>query len=175
MVALPDEAEITGYWREALVQFDASLLGEINIPVEARCFLQTIGVPATFREGLNWNIRVKPNPQITFLQRGNFRYAVFAEGEGETMICLEEPRGKVVATHDLDPKLTPMNTSVQSLVIYELLLSRFLDQGREVSQAERLRILEVVKSQLLQQDAAALADPDNWWSTFIEELETFDG
>jgi hypothetical protein len=110
---------------------------------------------------------------LTFRANGEFRdgYEVIGDDEGGEL-CVQMTTG---AVYSIDPtrELTTrfMNSSVPQLAH---LIGAHVEYGRAISQTnreeEQLTIVELFRSQIASIDPRALDDPENWWSTIIEQI-----
>lgn len=160
--------EIIQFWGEGnLRRWPEADLRDAQIPASSKSFLIEVGLP--FRE--DWTLRF--NPQVGVLPRLSIRRGCRRIGFDDSVpICLDEEHdGRVVAIEDVvggSERL--INSNIECFVECLVYYKQYRTVVRLASEEEVQKIIDVTGSQIRTADAAAFADPDNWWPLIIEQM-----
>jgi|tagenome__1003787_1003787.scaffolds.fasta_scaffold20371733_2 hypothetical protein len=162
---MTDPQRVANRWPHELVTASRDDLGMSDLPEDAIRVLSDVGVPR----------RVDPifeSTDVRSITSARDGRTLWQFGsDGETALAIDPRSGEVLST---SPKLAHpdrhANDGVAAFVDCLLEVSETRDGLVGVRDEEAHAVVVALSERLRRLDASALAQPDNWWATIVEQL-----
>ena len=156
----------------SLILVSSPSLDHLALPEEAKMFLKSFGLPLEVEDGLL--IHFYAHAEILVIDtHSQERFLIIGDDYG-TKLGIKENSGEILS---IDPDGTLPTRFVNSGILTLLaFLETYLKERpklAQVSDEEAVEIVTSMKDTLRALDARSLDDPENWWSTILEQFVIF--
>jgi len=160
------DSQIISLFGSALSPVPASLLHDVELPQETKDFLLSVGLPPGGSLLLTFY-----HSEITVVGERPSRFLIIGDDYG-TRLGLQEPTGALYSLTWRSASVVGfINTSILTMLLF---LGIYMTQQpalREATDEEAVAIVERMRITFNDIDGSALANPDNWWYSILEQTK----
>lgn len=165
------------YWKENLIQFDSTIINELEIDIISRELLIEIGLPEIKNtEALLFKVDKELTP-IEYIGEKYYTLGSNIDLDLSIFVVIKSSSSEIYQLHLKEDLKVLMNSSLATFLTFMRIFSEFIDAAKEYSEIEyeenKSHWIEYLLNNFNRIDLKAMEDKNNYWPQILNELYFF--